>query len=167
MTSPPSFLSLEGGLWAGFVSFFFLFLFLKEGRWEQELLLVRKEGRKERRFPPPTCHTNFAGPAKGASPPASAGEAGTAHQSKRGSARPWCGTRVPHTSSLALPKCGPRSSGKHITREPARTSRAWAPPQTRHSRGRSQEMGLRASPPRDAIRLRGEPTTAGHSHFQQ
>ena len=75
MTSPLSFLSLEGGLWAGFVSFFFFFfLFLKEGRWEQELLLVRKEGRKERRFPPPTCHANFAGPAKGASPPASAGK---------------------------------------------------------------------------------------------
>lgn len=86
MTSSLSFLSLEGGLWAGF--FFFLFLFLKEERWEQELLLVRKEGRKERRFPPPTGNMNFTGPAKGASQPASAGEAGRAHQSKCGSARP-------------------------------------------------------------------------------
>lgn len=148
------------------VFFFFLFLFLKEGRWEQELLLVRREGRKERRFPPPRCHTNFSGPAKGASPPASSGEAGRAHQSKHGSARPWCGTRVPHTSSLVLLKCDPGAAAS-ISPGNLQEPHVPGPPQTRRSRGWSQETGLRASPPQDAVRLRGEPTTAGHSHFQR
>ena len=124
---------------------------------------MRKEGRKERRFPPPTGNTNFTGRAKGASPPASVGEAGRAHQSKCGSARP----PVWHPGSSRL-QVSPSKVWSLVaaSTSPGDLREAHVPgPQPRPDAlgGGARRWASDRAPQQDTMRLRGEPTAPGHS----